>query len=270
MLHYTSLVYIGEHLMATSAIPSYGSPPLTEVACGVQFAALPLQTRHVGQFWTEIAGEYPLTQDFPPIPDVGEASAFSILMMPPLRRAFFATSSTEFVIQLQDSRFHHNWRKLSPTVEYPRFGVVFSRFLTAWGRFSDFVKGQGLQEPNPSRYELTYVNEIETLGSIRIEQAVKLFDWNEIRAGFLPEPKATNIAWSFPLPDAKGLMNVSTNRLTRPDGRSAVLLTLACSGPSANERYSLEEWFETAHQWIVRGFTDLTTPEAHRVWNREI
>jgi uncharacterized protein (TIGR04255 family) len=256
--------------MATSAIPSYGSPPLTEVACGVQFGAVPLQTRHIGQFWTEIRDEYPLTQDFPPIPDVGEPPGVSVLIMPPLRRVFFATTTTEYVIQLQDSRFHHNWRKLSPTVQYPRFHAVFRKFVTAWGRFSDFVKGQGLPEPNPSRYELTYINEIETLGPIRIEQAVQLFDWKNINADFLPEPQATNIAWSFSLPEAKGVLNVSTNRLTKPDGRSTVLLALACSGPSANDRYSLDEWFETAHQWIVRGFTDLTTREAHDVWNREV
>jgi len=254
--------------MATGPIPSYGSPPLSEVAFGVQFAPLPLQTRHVGQFWTEIKDEYPLTQDFPPVPDVGEAAGVSVLVMPPLRRVFLATSTAEHVIQLQDSRFHHNWRKLSPSVVYPRFSVVFSRFLKAWGLFSDFVKRQGLDEPKPSRYELTYVNEIETLGSIRIEQAVKLFDWKIIQAEFLPEPQATNIAWSFLLPDSKGTMNVSTNRLTKLDGRSAVLLTLACSGPSAN--YPLGEWFDTAHQWIVRGFTDLTTLEAHNEWNREI
>jgi uncharacterized protein (TIGR04255 family) len=148
--------------------------------------------------------------------------------------------------------------------------MVFGRFLSGWGRFSDFVKRQGLQEPKPSRYELTYVNEIETLGSIRVEQAVKLFDWKVVDASFLPEPQATNIAWSFSLPDAKGVMNVSTNRVTKPDGRSTVLLTLTCSGPSDNEKFSLNDWFETAHEWIVRGFTDLTTPEAHRIWNREI
>jgi uncharacterized protein (TIGR04255 family) len=256
--------------MATTPIPSYGLPPLTEVACGVQFTELPLQTRHVGQFWTEIASEYPLTQDFPPVPEIGEPAKLSFLLLPPLRRVFLATASTEFVIQLQETRFHHNWRKLSPTVKYPRFNVVFSRFLKAWGRFSDFVKGQGLQEPKPNRYELTYVNEIESLGSLEIEQAVKLFDWTNVRAEFLSAPQATNMAWSFQLPDEKGVMNVSTNRLTRPDGRTAVLLTLACAGPSANDRYSLNEWFETAHQWIVRGFTDLTTQEAHRIWNREI
>lgn len=256
--------------MAMNAIPSYSTPPITEVACGVQFTALSLQTRHVGQFWTEIAGDYPLTQDFPPVPDAGDAPGISFLAIPPLRRVFMATSSTEFVVQLQDSRFHHNWRKLSPEVRYPRFPVVFERFLRAWGRFSDFAKRQGLAEPKPTRYELTYVNEIDSLGSIRVEQAVKLFDWKDVHAEFLPEPQATNIAWSFLIQNDKGIMNVSTNRLTRPDGRSTVLLTLACSGPSANEKYSLNDWFETAHEWIVRGFTDLTTLEAHRIWNREI
>jgi uncharacterized protein (TIGR04255 family) len=255
--------------MATNAIPSYATPPLTEVACGVQFAALSLQTRHIGQFWTEIAADYPVTQDFPPVPDAGEVG-ITFLALPPLRRVFMATPSTEFVVQLQDSRFHHNWRKLSPGVTYPRFNVVFERFLSAWGRFSDFAKRQGLAEPKPTRYELTYVNEIDSLGSIRIEQAVKLFDWRGVRAEFLPEPQATNIAWSFPLKDAKGVLNVSTNRVTKPDGRGAVLLTLACSGTSANENYSLNDWFATAHEWIVRGFTDLTTTEAHRIWNREV
>jgi uncharacterized protein (TIGR04255 family) len=256
--------------MSTSAIPSYGAPPLTEVACGVQFAAISLQTRHVGQFWTEIAEEYPLTQDLPPVPEAGDTPSISFLAMPPLRRAFLATSTTEFVIQLQESRFHHNWRKLSPAVEYPRFGVVFKRFLSAWGRFSDFLNRQGLPNPKPNRYELTYVNEIETLGSIGVEQAVKLFDWNNVNAAFLPRPQATNIAWSFLLPESKGTMNVSTHHLTKSDGRGAVLLTLACSGPSANESYSLNEWFETAHEWIVRGFTDLTSAEAHKVWDREV
>ena len=255
--------------MTTTAIPSYTNPPLSEVACGVQFGALALQTRHVGQFWTEIANEYPLTQDQPPIPDVGDP-AISVLSIPPLRRVFMATASTEYLVQIQEARFHHNWRKLSPDVRYPRFDTVFERFLQVWGRFSDFVKGQSLGEPKPTRYELTYVNEFDSLGSLSVEQAVKLFNWRHIGAEFLPEPQATNIAWSFLLPQEKGVLNVSTNRFTRPDGRLAVLLTLACSGVAAPQKYSLNDWFGTAHEWIVRGFTDLTTSEAHRVWQREV
>ncbi len=255
--------------MASAPIPSYIAPPLTEVVCGIQFEALPLQTRHIGQFWTEISGDYPLTQDFPPVPEVGDFPTINILTMPPLRRAFMATASTEYAIQLQENRFHYNWRKLDPDVKYPRFPAVFDRFLGSWGRFSDFARRQGLAEPRPKRYELAYVNELNSLGHLSVEQAVKLFDWQNFAAQFLPKPQGTNIAWSFSLPDQKGSMNASTNRFTKPDGRTTVVLTLLCSGPSAPESYSLNEWFETAHEWIVRGFTDLTTQEAQSVWKRE-
>lgn len=252
--------------MATTPIPSYVRPPLTEVACGVQFSPLPLQTRHIGQFWTELREEYPLTQDAPPIPEVTDSPGINIMTLPPLRRVFIATKTTDYVMQVQEARFHHNWR-LTPGLQYPRFETVFSRFIQAWGRFSEFVKRQTMPEPKPNRYELTYINELEALGTIPVERAVKLFDWRQLNTKFLPEPRTSNVSWAFPLPDGKGEMNVSTNRLTRPDGRTAVVLTLACSGPA--EKFSLDEWFGTAHEWIVRGFTDLTTEEAHQIWERE-
>jgi len=255
--------------MTKAPIPSYGAPPLSEVVFGVLFEPLPIQTRHFGQFWTEIQTDYPVTQDFPPVPDVGELPSINVMMMPPLRRVFMATASTEFGMQLQENRFHYNWRKLAPDAQYPRFNPVFDRFLNSWGLFSDFLKRQSLPEPRPKRYELSYVNELNSAGNLAAEQTVKLFDWQRIEAEFLPKPQGTNIAWSFPLPNEKGTMNVSTNRFTKPDGRSAIVLTLVCSGPSSPEKYPLNEWFETAHEWIVHGFTDLTTAEAHSAWRRE-
>jgi uncharacterized protein (TIGR04255 family) len=263
------LVYSAGESMSTTPIPSYTTPPLTEVVCGVQFDTLPLQTRHLGQFWTEVSNEYPLTQDLPPVPEFGDFPSVNILVMPPLRRTFMATSSTEYAIQIQENRLHYNWRKLNPELTYPRFPTVFHRFLESWGLFSDFVRRQGLAEPRPKRYELTYVNELNSLGTLSVEQAIKLFDWEQIEAEFLPKPQGTNIAWSFSLPEQKGTMNVSTNRFTKPDGRATVVLTLQCSGPSTAENYSLNEWFDTAHEWIVRGFTDLTTLQAQRIWKRE-
>ena len=32
---------------------------------------------------------------------------------------------------------------------------------------------------------------------------------------------------------------------------------------------AIREWFDVAHEWIVRGFTDLTTPEIQKIWERE-
>jgi uncharacterized protein (TIGR04255 family) len=262
-----------------AAIPSYARPPLSEVACGVQFAPIGLQTTHLGQFWTEIAQDYPSTQDAPPTPEVATtpgqrgqlgALGITVMIMPPLRRVLMLSKGRDFVVQVQDSRFHYNWRRLSPDSVYPRFPKVFDGFLNTWGMFSAFLKRARLSEPTPNRYELTYVNQLDALGSIRVEQSVKLFDWKQLKAEFLTEPQQTNIGWSFLLPDGKGIMNVSINRVIRPEGGSAVLFTLACSGPAGKATtYSLNDWFETAHEWIVRGFTDLTTPEAHKIWQRE-
>jgi len=254
--------------MATTPIPSYEAPPLSEVVCGVLFEPLPIQTRHLGQFWTEIASEYPITQDFPPVHDLGELSSISLTAMPPLRRVFIATASTEFAIQIQENRFHYNWRKSTPAATYPRFPAVFDHFLRSWGLFSDFVKRQSLPDPRPKRYELSYVNELNSVEGLTAERTVKLFEWERINAKFLQRPIGTNIAWSFSLPEDKGTMNVS-NRFTKPDGRSSIVLTLVCSGSSDPDKYSLNDWFETAHEWIVRGFTDLTTADAHSAWKRE-
>ena len=48
-----------------------------------------------------------------------------------------------------------------------------------------------------------------------------------------------------------------------------MVLNMTCSGQASVE-YSFPNWFDTAHEWIVRGFTDLTTDEAHKLWGRTV
>lgn len=253
------------------AIPSFRMPPVSEVAAGLQFAPLPVQTRHFGQFWTEVAEEYPITQDVPPVPEVGETPTVQLLLLPPLRRVLLLSRDRQFLIQLQDSRFHCNWRKLRPDAVYPRFPVVFENFLRQWGRFSDFLKRQGLPEPVPSRYELTYVNEIETRrdsAASDIEQHVRMYV-TVPTPEFLPLPSSVGASWQFVLPEGKGQMNANLSHVRKPDNRDAIVLALTCFGTASSKAYSISDWFATAHEWIVRGFADLTTPEAQRRWERE-
>jgi uncharacterized protein (TIGR04255 family) len=258
--------------MAASRIPSYENPPLTEVAVGVALPPNSLQTRHIGEFWSEIRAEYPITEDNPPIPPepITKPLDVKFLTIPPLRRVFMMTPSKEYVIQIQEGRFLHNWRRFPAAAVYPRFQTMLTRFLSAWEKFSDFARRSGVGDATPSGFELTYVNELDDPAVHNIPEFVKSFEWPKLEPSFLKEPPHTaNIAWTFVLPDSKGVMNVSTNRSKRPDGRAALLLVLSCVGP-ASASYSLHDWFETAHQWIVHGFTDLTTPEAHRLWKREV
>ncbi len=255
--------------MASEAIPSYASPPLTEVAFGIQFTPVALQTAHVGKFWTEVGTDFPLTQDAPPLPDVAETPSVSLLTMPPLRRSLLVSKDTEYLLQIQDSKFFHNWRRSSGDSKYPRFKTLFPSFVAYWKRFSEFLAQQRLGTPVPVRYELTYVNALENVGNMKVEESVKLVNWDSFNTGFLHSPETANTAWVFALPDAKGKITVGTNRAIRDKGQSAVVLSLSCSGEAKDKQYSIEQWFDTAHEYIVRGFTDLTTEPAQKVWGRE-
>jgi hypothetical protein len=38
----------------------------------------------------------------------------------------------------------------------------------------------------------------------------------------------------------------------------------------SKDRRGIREWFDTAHEWIVRGFADLTTDRIQtKVWRKE-
>lgn len=264
-----------EKKSAIQPLPSYQKPPVIEVAAGVQFEELKgWQTRYFGQFWSEFAADYPLTQDQPPMPDFVEGGPrLEILTLPPLRRMLLLSKDQNYVIQLQGSRLHFNWRKVKEADEYPRFEkAIFPQFLQVWGRFSNFATSMALGNVRPQRYELTYINHIEPKGDYfaeALQSRVKLFQWSPVKteAKFLTAPTAVNTVWTFSLPEQRGTAQANLSQATRADGRSVLVLGMSCSGP-ASPKYSLNEWFATAHEWIVRGFADLTTASAQSEWGR--
>src|SRR5208282_804248 len=200
-------------------LPGYESPPLSELAVGVHFASLSgWQTRHVGEYWVEVAKEFPLTEDQLPIFDVQVAPGLEILKLPPLRRTFLISQDQNFVIQLQDSRFLVNWRKTKPGDVYPRFKTIFKKFVTQWGHFSDFVARERVGNLAPTRYELTYVNHIEQADrsvSATAERYVRLFNWGNLKAQSLPPPTGVNVVWTFAMPDQRGFAQANLSQGVR-------------------------------------------------------
>lgn len=253
-------------------LPDFENPPVLEVVCGVQFPAIAgLQTRHFGQFWDQCKREFPITHDAPPIPVVvGEVPSVELLNLPPLRRMMMISTDNAFVVQVQEDRFNLNWRKTSADLQYPRFEKVFKRFSEMWGEFGNFVSVSSAVEIKPSHYELTYVNHIdpgETQFAAGVEANVLMFNWSRLEAKFLPIPRSVSAAWQFVLPANKGYLTANLTHGTRA-GRELMVLNMACNGPALPE-FSLTEWFDTAHEWIVRGFIDLTTASAHKRWGRK-
>jgi hypothetical protein len=74
----------------------------------------------------------------------------------------------------------------------------------------------------------------------------------------------------FALPDDKGSLHVTVNHgERRRDKERVLLLDLTARGPGLKDWSDMNVWFQTAHEWIVRGFTDLTAGIAHDRWGRQ-
>jgi len=124
-----------------------------------------------------------------------------------------------------------------------------------------------------NQYELTYINHIpEGKGEhfpAEIERYVPLLSWKAAQSSkFLPPPGSAGLNLGFSLPDKKGRLHVTLNHAQRQDGGGLVVLELTARGPGAPDWSNMESWLSLAHEWIVRGFTDLTSPAAHEQWRR--
>ncbi len=266
-----------------AVLPAYQNPPLIEVVCGVQFEQMDrFSTVHFGQFYDRIKSQYPHTDDHAPLPEIfetqqGQPTPPQLKMempdLPALRRVFFATEKGDFLYQLQSSRFLANWRKMKPSDGYPRFSEAFSRFRRGWRELLDFLDSIEVSPPKANQYELTYINHIEE-GSepfpVGIRHYLPVFSWTfEASDGFLPPPHTGAARLQYELPGRKGKLHVSINHGFRiSDKKSLVVLELTARGPASSNGSEMNEWFEMAHEWIVRGFTHHTSADAHKEWGR--
>lgn len=261
-------------------LPEYSAPPVVEVVCGVQFEPLAsFQSVHFGEFWRQIRDDYPRTEDKPPLINVSDDAGqikpeFLTSDTPPLRRVFYIASDGSFLLQVQPSRFLCNWRRQERADSYPRFHATFDRFAKGWRSFRSFLHDSELGIPATSLYELTYINHFSEPAEgfpIGIQRYMPVFEWKRAQSvNFLPAPNGAVLALQFVLPEKRGSLRVSVNHgHRREDGRGVLIVELTARGQASPDWSDLNAWFSTAHEWIVRGFTDLTSPEAHQEWGRQ-
>lgn len=262
--------------------PDYENPPVIEVVCGILFEELDqVLAPHFGLLWEKYRSEYPECREVPPLTPAIETFEGPISLglrlenVPPLPRVWFIHADKNGIIQVQRDRFLHNWRKIRDTDEYPRYPQVIRLFKDRYNCFQSFLEENRLGEIRPKQYELTYVNHIrkgqawEGLGCLR--GLFPDFAWRSDRDRFLPDPSGVNWRTTFDMPERVGRLHVKIqNGKDRETGDEIIVLDLTVRG--IGEDKSLEgmwEWFNTAREWIVFGFTDLTGEEVHKtVWKR--
>ena len=266
-------------------LPEYGSPPVIETVLGVQFSPLSsFQVPHFGLFWNRIRRAYPLVEVQPPLSPMFEQFApkgtggeiqVRFEEGQPDVRCWFKNQEETQLIQVQRDRFVVNWRKVTGQEVYPRYTKFLPLFQEEWTRFGEFLEEEDIEVPQVNQCEVTYVNHFESGKEFQsFREAHKIFEmWSEWHEeGFLPSPETVRFNMRFLLPDQKGRMHVVVEpKLRTKDGKEVLQVTLTCRGrPDSPTVENILNWFDLGHEWIVQGFTQLTTHEMHRIWERRL
>jgi uncharacterized protein (TIGR04255 family) len=272
---------MGTQRVASNDLPEYDNPPVTEVVCGILLKTLKgLLLPHFGLFWERCKTDYPTCQEVAPLMPLiesfaGQTEALGQLSEVPLPRIWFVHREDKGIIQIQRDRFLHNWKKSKPTDDYPRYHTVIDLFKRHLESFEGFLKEHSLGTVDPLQYEMTYVNHIFQMeGWNEFSDLGKVFrdyQWDGKEKRFLPGTEHLDLRTTFELPGRKGRLHVSIREgKRRNDLKPLLLFELTVRGfPGDPSRMAMWEWFDVAREWIVLGFTDLTTAEIQKnVWRR--
>jgi len=264
-------------------LPDFDKPPVSEVAMSVSFKPLSgWSSLQAGLFWSTVRKKYPQTETHPPIAVPVEKFGDDQWITPgvafgfeaDLARFWFLTDDGTRLMQLQRDHFVINWRKVRGDEAYPRYAKEMRpRFEEEWALFAGFVDEAIGQAVEPVQCELTYVNDVfRGEGWDNFEDALTLFSWwKDTERKFLPPASSMSVAIAFDYPDKKGRLHIDSRHVRRlTDSKEAYQIKLFARGaPRSGSTNHLLAWMDEAHEWIVKGFADVTSERAHGLWVRK-
>ena len=274
-------------------LPNFKHPPVVEVALSVQFDTLPMRVVHVGLLWSEcFKDDFPKLQDKTPLKEVFETfnppasqqpriEAKFLDMYPP-PRCWFLNDKEDELIQIQQDRFIHNWRKVGDedADKYPRYETIRKRFVDELRCFEAFVEKHDLGSLEANQCEITYVNRILPAGAWsshgQLGHVLTIISGSN-SDDFLPTPEDIKVSIRYIIKDEHdkpiGRLHVSAEpAFTRPDDEPAFILKLTARGkPLDSDVSGIMDFLDIGREQIVRGFTSITTQRMHdkEVWERQ-
>ena len=196
--------------------------------------------------------------------------------MPLFPRAWFERQDETSLIQIQRDRFLYNWKKVHDEDEYPHYENVIKKLRAVLSRFEFFLTSNDLGRIEPLQYELTYVNHIlRGHGWNALTEIGKVFPdfaWRHDQKRFLKNLEGVNWHSTFRLPNGAGRLHSRIRHgIRKHDRHPILLLEFTCRGiGESTTTDAMWQWFDLAHEWIVRGFADLTADEVQKsIWGRE-
>jgi hypothetical protein len=166
---------------------------------------------------------------------------------------------------------------MRPEDKYPHYSEVVEKFQNHLSSFQRFLSEQELGVVQPLQYEMTYVNHIhEGEGWQTTSDTGAVFPdftWQSKSPSgdaqrFLSPPEGINWRTSFVLPDNLSRLHVHIQKGQLQNTQRVFRFELTARGIGENKSLeAMPNWFDFAHESIVRGFADLTGYQVQRdVW----
>jgi uncharacterized protein (TIGR04255 family) len=269
-------------------LPKYHRPPVAELVLSVAFEPLsPLNSFQFFKLWTERFQAFPrIEEQLPYDPQVerfGRAHllpSMRLALGQPMGRYWFVNDDDTGLIQIQRDWFARNWRRTREEVIYPSFEHVHAQFRDNLSQLIDFIDTAGLGEFLPTQCEVTYVNHIDRRGAWESHgDASKVFSVlsEHQDARFLPKAEDELFGIRYVIPSATGEPIGRLQVQCQPAYRDAdqtdpifVLNVTARGAPLSVDVDGVHAFLRIGHEWIVRGFTEMTTTAMHKAWERYV
>jgi len=256
---------------------SFDDPPVQEIAFAFQLPDAQLTVEEIVDIGRALRPSFPVQQLQPALPRMlgpTESPLFSFPVGPSLPRFWFVSTDGLRLVQVQEDRVAFNWRRLGREVVYPRYGTLRAEFEEHVERLTETIPS--LKDLHADLCELTYVNELvdeQTADRVPLDQVLRTVRPIE-DAEFLPGTDQAEWQGRWTIRDEGGDVTGWLTAAAQPasrqrDDRPIYLLTMTGILPGeVHSRQMVFDRFDLAHEWIVRGFADLTTKEMHDRWGR--
>jgi len=262
-------------------LPDFSAPPLNEVVLGVQFSTPKgyLQI-HAGRVWELYRSDYPEVQEHAPLPPSFET--FGIphqrMSMPQIRfdsggshdRFWFVEPSGTELIQFQQDRLLHNWRKVvGGNNTYPRYEAMVSRFKEELVRLQEFMGTLSSQKLQINQCEISYINHIVSKPNDDLSAShwLRFLNFDDVPPNDFSVSAREVIRGPDGSPRSRLTYEASTGVLA--NGDPLIAMTLAVRGaPPRGDIDSAIDFLSEGRRIIVTKFAKLTTEYAHKKWGR--
>ena len=263
---------------ASDDFPEFTNPPLNEVALGVQFApGVGYQEVLAGEVRALFRKEFPSVEEMPSLPPTfetfglpqGGGPQISIMAMPRHSRYWFVSQDQGELVQFQQDRLLHNWRKVGDgTNEYPHFKKMIESFEKELQALQAYFASLSPQLLQINQSEISYINHIPLNGSSDVTSAQ---DWLNFLSLDKLRPDDFTMTFRRVISDAEKkpfgrLMFEAAIGLTESNEKIIQLSIVFRGKPERTDISSAIEFLKYGRELIVYAFKDITTDVAHEKW----